>query len=158
MAYSITKKTLAAQPVLVVRRRIPRSAIAATIGEVLPYVFLHAQKNGIALAGLPLTRYVEMGPGLITIEPGMRVIGAAPSPGTSEGDVTAELLPGGPAATTIHAGPYDKLSDAYAAIEQWIEAKGLTPVGAPWECYLNDPGEFPDPKDWKTEVFWPLMP
>lgn len=158
MIYSITKKDLSPQPVLIVRRRIPRSAIAATIGEVLPYVFLHAQKNGIALAGLPLTRYVEMGPGLITIEPGMRVTGAAPPPGTSEGDVIAELLPGGPAATAIHAGPYDKLPDAYAAIEQWMGTNGLKAAGAPWECYLTDPGDYPDPKDWKTEVFWPLKP
>jgi AraC-like DNA-binding protein/effector-binding domain-containing protein len=156
MNYSITKQTLSPQPVLIVRRRIPRSAIAATIGEVLPHVFLHAQKHGIALAGLPFTRYVEMGPGLITIEPGMRVTGAAAV--SSEGDVIAEMLPGGPAATAIHTGPYDQLPDVYAAIEQWILDQKLTPARAPWECYLNDPGEHPDPKDWKTEVFWPLKP
>ena len=64
-------------------------------------------------------------------------------------------MPGGPAATTIHTGPYDKLSDAYAAIEQWMEAEGLAAAGAPWESYVNDPADYPDPKDWKTEVFWP---
>ncbi len=46
MAYSITKKELAPQPVLVVRRRVKRSEIAATIGEVLPHIFVHAQKKG----------------------------------------------------------------------------------------------------------------
>jgi len=153
MAYSITKKELAPQPVLVVRRRVKRSEIAATIGEVLPHIFVHAQKNGIALAGLPFTRYLEMGPGLITMEPGMRVT----SPGASgEGDVIADTLPGGPAATTTHIGPYDKLSGAYAAIEQWMESQGLVAAGAPWESYINDPGDYPDPKDWKTEVFWPV--
>ena len=153
MAYSVTKKELAPQPVLVVRRRVKRSEIAATIGEVLPHIFMHAQKNGIALAGLPFTRYPEMGPGLITMEPGMRVT----SPGAAgEGEVIADTLPGGSAATTIHTGPYDKLSEAYAAIEQWMAAEGLVAAGAPWESYLNDPGEHPDPKDWKTEVFWPV--
>jgi len=38
----------------------------------------------------------------------------------------------------------------------WIEAQGLAPSGAPWESYVTDPGNFPDPKDWKTEVVWPL--
>src|SRR5262249_10077745 len=76
MTYSITKKELQPQPVLVVRRRIKRSEIAATIGEALPHVFHFAQQNGIALAGLPFTRYVEVGPGLMTIEPGMRVAAA----------------------------------------------------------------------------------
>ena len=63
MPYSITKKELPPQPVLIVRRRVKRSEIAATIGEALPHIFVYAQQNGIALAGLPFTRYVEMGPG-----------------------------------------------------------------------------------------------
>ena len=73
MAYSITKKEIAAQPVLVVRRRVKPSEVAATLAEVLGYVFAHAQQNGIALAGQPLTRYLEWGPGLWTIEAGMPV-------------------------------------------------------------------------------------
>ena len=92
MAYSITKKELAPQPVLIVRRRVKRSEIAATIGEALPHIFLYAQQNGIALEGLPFTRYVEMGPGMVTMEPGMRVIGPLPS---GDGEIIAATLPGG---------------------------------------------------------------
>jgi len=153
MAYTVTKKELAPQPVLVVRRRVKRSEIAAAIGEALPHIFVYAQQQGIALAGLPFTRYVEMGPGMVTMEPGMRVTSSGAA---GQGEVVADTLPGGPAATTMHAGPYDQLFQAYAAIEQWMEAEGLVAAGAPWECYLNDPSDFPDPKDWKTEVFWPV--
>ena len=153
MTYSITRQELSPQPVLIVRRRVKRSDIAATIAQALPHIFVYAQQNGIALAGLPFTRYVEMGPGLVTMEPGMRVVGPGAS---SQGGIVADSLPGGPVATTIHAGPYDQLSDAYAAIEQWMEAEGLAPAGAPWESYLNDPSDYPDPRDWKTEIFWPL--
>ena len=153
MAYSIIKKELEPQPVLIVRRRVKRSEIAATIAEVLPHILIYAQQNGIALAGLPFTRYVEMGPGLVTMEPGMHVTSTGAA---SQGDIIADTLPGGPAATSVHAGPYDKLTDAYAAIEQWMEAEGLIAAGAPWECYLNDPSDYPDPKYWKTEVFWPV--
>lgn len=154
MSYSITKKQLDPQPVLLVRRRIKRSEIAATIAEALGQVFQHAQRSGIALEGLPFTRYSETGPGFMTIEPGMRIAGGGSAAG--EGEVVADTLPGGPAAMTLHIGPYDKLSDAYAAVEAWIEAQGLKPTGAPWECYLTDPTEHPDPMDWKTEVYWPV--
>jgi AraC family transcriptional regulator len=163
--YSVAKKDLAPQPVLVVRRRAKRSEIASTIAEALPHVFLYSQQNGIALAGLPFTRYVEMGPGLVTMEPGMRVaapgqdsnsIDAAWTRTSGDGEVARDTLPGGPVATTMHIGSYDKLTEAYAAIEQWIEAQGLVAAGAPWESYVTDPGEVPDPKDWKTEVFWPV--
>ena len=53
MEYKITRQELAAQPVLVVRRRVRRAEIAATIGAALPKVFLHAQQRGLAIAWLP---------------------------------------------------------------------------------------------------------
>ena len=56
-----------------------------------------------------------------------------------------------------HSGPYDQLQDAYAAVEEWISANGFRQNGAPWEAYLNDPVDHPNPQDWKTEVYWPLQ-
>jgi AraC family transcriptional regulator len=160
MTYSVTRKELAPQPVLVVRRRVKRTEIASTIAQALPLVFAYAERHGIALAGLPFTRYIEMGPGLITMEPGMRIaasgesLKSADSPG--EDAVLTATLPGGPVANTTHIGSYEGLGDAYASIQQWMEGQGLSAAGAPWECYITDPAEHPDPKDWKTEVFWPL--
>jgi len=29
-------------------------------------------------------------------------------------------------------------------------------AGAPWESYVTDPADYPDPADWKTEIFWPV--
>ena len=57
MEYSIWRRELAAQPVLVVRRRVR-----------LPKVFLHAHQQGIAIAGYPITRYLETSIGLVTLE------------------------------------------------------------------------------------------
>jgi AraC family transcriptional regulator len=166
MTYSIVKKDLVPQPVLVVRRRVKRSDIAAAIGEALPHIFQYAQQHGIALAGHPFTRYVEVGAGLLTIEPGMRVVGspqrpasiddAARKPASPEAGVVEDTLPAGPAATTVHEGSYETLSEAYAALESWMESNGLPAAGPPWESYITDPAEFPDPKDWKTEVCWPV--
>ncbi len=155
MAYSIMKREIPAQPVLVVRRRIKPSEVASTLAEVLGYVVQYAQQNGIALAGQPFTRYLDWGPGLWTIAAGMPV--TAHSGGTAPGgEVRADTLPGGLAATTIHAGAYEKLNEAHAAVQQWIEAERLTQAGAPWEVYVTDPADYPNPKDWKTEVFWPI--
>ncbi len=157
MTYSITTKQIAPQPVLVVRRQIRREEIAATIQAGLHAIFLYAQSNGVALAhAAPFARFFAMGPGLITMAPGMNTAAAHETVANDAG-VTAETLPGGRVATTIHQGPYDQLPDAWAVMHQWIEAEGLHPGSdAPWESYITDPGEVPDPKDWKTELFWPL--
>jgi AraC-like DNA-binding protein/effector-binding domain-containing protein len=159
MKYEITRQELAAQPVLVVRRQVRRAEIAATIGAALPKVFLHAQQRGLAIAGYPITRYVETSVGLITFETGMRVAahGGDWTVAHGQGEVLAETLPAGPAATTIHFGPYDQLQDAYAAVEEWIVANGFRQNGAPWEAYLNDPADHPNPQDWKTAVYWPFQ-
>ena len=157
MTYDIVKKDVTAQPVLVVRKRVKRSEIAATIGSVLPGIFQYAQQRGLALSGHPFTRYIELGPGMVTMEPGMRITGGSGSPVAAGGaGVVEDVLPSGPAATTIHAGTYETLPEAYAALEIWIDAHGLQAAGAPWEAYITDPAEHPDPKDWRTEVFWPV--
>jgi len=156
MTYTIEKKNLEPQPVLVVQRRVKRSDIAATIGGTLGLVFSYAQKNGIALSGFPITRYLESGPGMVTMQPGMRIASAGAGAAAEDEDVKLDTLPGGAVVMTMHAGSYDQLMEAYAALEVWIAEQGLTPAGAPWEAYVNDPGDFPDPKDWKTEVFWPV--
>ena len=153
MAYSITKKQLSAQPVLAVRRRVKRSELAATLGELYGRIFQYAQRTGAALAGQPFTRYLEWGPGLFTIEAGLPLAAAA----AGEGEITASTLPGGEAATTTHTGPYESLSEAHAAIQVWIADQGLAAAGPPWETYVTDPAEYPDPKDWKTDVFWPIQ-
>jgi len=158
MEYTVSRKELATQPVLVVRRRVPRAEIAATIAAELPKIFLHAQQQSIAMTGHPITRYLETSVGMVPLETGMRVAphSGSRAAGKGEGDVLAEILPGGLAAVTIHTGPYDGLMAAYAALEEWIVANGFHSAGAPWEAYLNDPADHPNPQDWKTEVCWPV--
>ena len=91
-------------------------------------------------------------PGLFPIESGCVL--AAPTPGTD--DMEAASLPGGPAAVAMPCGPYDALSETYAEMERWMEKNGFRPGGAPWESYITDPAEHPDPSDWRTEIYWPL--
>ncbi|MGH8216999.1 MAG: helix-turn-helix domain-containing protein [Steroidobacteraceae bacterium] len=152
MTYDISERVLNPQPVLVVRRRVKRSDISKVLGEMLGTVFLHAQRAGATLVGQPLTRYLEWGPGLVSIEAGLPI--AARIEG--EGAVLAEALPGGRTAVTTHHGPYAQLLDAHAAVQQWIEENGHRTTGSPWEVYVTDPADEPDPKNWRTDVFWPI--
>lgn len=149
---TITLRQLAPQPVLVTRRRITAPEIAETLGNILPAIFVHAQSAAIPLVGPPFTRYLSTGRGLLTIEGGMPIGG----PARAEGEIEVSELPGGLAAVAVHAGPYDSLAATHTAVERWIEANGHVAAGAPWEVYVTDPGEKPDPADWRTEVIYPL--
>ena len=155
MSYAIEIREMTPQPVLVTRRRVKPGEIAKSLAEMFHQVFLFGGKAGVAVGGPPLTRYMEWGPGLLTLDAGAPI--PAPYEGTDpERLVRGEVLPGGMVATTIHVGAYDKLSEAHAAMEVWIHEQGLRPRGPLWESYVTDPGEYPDPKDWRTEIFWPV--
>ena len=156
MPYSVEKKELTPQPVLVVRKRVRRADIAKTLAEQLGRIFQHAQSSGAAIAGQPFTRYLEWGPGMLTLEVGLPVSQACKDTSSREGDIRPDTLPGGPVAATTHIGTYDKLNDAHAAVQVWMEENGLRSVGAPWEVYVSDPAEVPDPARWRTDIFWPV--
>jgi AraC family transcriptional regulator len=149
---SIARKELAAQHILFIRRRVAPSERQETLGECFGKLFSYGARAGLPIAGWPLCRYVNMGPGLVTIEPAMPL--SAPAPG--EGEMQSGLLPGGAVVLGVHGGPYEGLGETNAAIERWIEANGFRVDGAPWEQYVTDPGEHPNPADWRTEVYWPL--
>lgn len=152
MNYDIQKKTLEETPFLYQRRQCEQEEIANALAEMLPAVFGYAMSNGIQFAGPPTTRYPCFGPGLITIEAGLPIVGDA--------EVTEEILLGslcgGEVVSTVHKGPYDKLGEAHQAVQEWMKENGVT-GGAPWEVYLTDPGEVPNPEDWLTEIIHPIV-
>ena len=152
MSLTVSRKQLEPRPALIIRRKIAATEVAKALGEILPRVYEHAQKRGLPFAGPPFTRYVAMSPGMMTIEAGMPLAVAA----EGEGEIEATTLPGGPAAVALHRGHYDKLAETYAALERWVEAEGLSAGAPPWETYVTDPADKPDPADWETEITYPL--
>ena len=150
---SITRQERAAQPILFIRRRIARSELQGMLAECFGKLFGYAQQKGLPVSGFPLARYVSTGPGLWTVE------AAVPLAVSAEGvdDMQSGTLPAGPVALGIHAGSYDELGDTNAAIERWIDSNGFRVAGAPWEWYVTDPAEYPNPADWRTEVYWPQL-
>ena len=149
---SIARQERSAQPILFIRRRVARSELQGMLAECFGKLFTHGQKAGLAIAGFPLARYVSTGPGLWIVEAAIPLA----EPAAGDGDMQSGTLPGGPVAMGVHVGPYEQLGDTNAAIERWIETNGFRVAGAPWEWYVTDPGEHPDPADWRTEVYWPL--
>lgn len=152
MNYDITQQPLEAMTLLCMRSRVEQSKVADALAELLPGVFGFATAKGIAMVGPPMTRYTEWGPGMVTVEAGLPV-----APGSKgEGEVEAVELAAGRGAVTVHTGPYDGLGDAHAALEVYLHEHDLEAGGPPVEIYLTDPGEVPDPAEWKTKVIWPI--
>jgi len=65
------------------------------------------------------------------------------------GEVYATETPGGEAVVVVHRGPYNRMNEAYNAIEKWMAANRRESAGHSWEIY-GDPT--PDPADTETTV------
>jgi AraC family transcriptional regulator len=128
------------------------STVGASFQQAMGVLSQYVQSLGVAAgAPGPFARYHTWGDD-VEMEVGAVVQDDAPGNET----VKRGTLPGGKVARTIHQGPYSGLQQAYSALESWMKDNGVQPAGPPWEVYLTDPQETPDPADYRTEVIWPI--
>lgn len=152
MNYDITRKSLEPLTLLCKEVSCTHAEIAESLGQCLPAAYGYAMGNSIPMLGPPITRYAKWGPGIVTMQ------GGVPVPaGTEAGDGLMVIeLAATEAAVTVHTGSYDGLGDAHAALETFLHENGLESGGPPLEIYLTDPGEVPDPAEWKTMIQYPI--
>ncbi|HKV29490.1 MAG TPA: GyrI-like domain-containing protein [Candidatus Dormibacteraeota bacterium] len=65
------------------------------------------------------------------------------------GEVYATATPAGEAAVAVYRGPYNRLNEAYIAIQEWMAANRRESAGHSWEIY-GDPTA--DPADTETTI------
>lgn len=135
-----------------IRRRAPMEelthVIPALIGETGAWVFAHGGPGGapMAMVGDPDEA------GEVGLEVGWPAIGA---PDVAE-PLAVITYPAGRAVVRRHVGPFERLHQTYAALEQAIAERGLQPGAPARESYETNPEEEPDPSRWVTEIVWPL--
>lgn len=72
------------------------------------------------------------------------------------GRVKNSALPAAKVVRAMYQGPYERLGDAWRALQEWVREQKLPETGRFFECYLNNPDEVKDPKDYRTELNWVL--
>lgn len=148
MNYEISVREMETQHTLTIRSSVPISALSAELAVILPAVWKYMDSEGITPAGAPFTRYFAWNDDRVDFEAGFPVASKAPG----KAKIKAGAIPGGLVATTLHVGPYDQLSAAHEAIDQWIAANGKEAAGELWEAYINDPGTV-GPDEYQTMVY-----
>jgi effector-binding domain-containing protein len=77
-------------------------------------------------------------------------------PALENGEFTVIGLPATKVLRASYYGPYEGTSAAHAALDKFIRENSYTITGNPWETYVTDPAEEPDPASWLTEVYYPV--
>lgn len=133
-------------------------ALGAKMAKMLPQVFLYMQQNNIAMTGAPMTVYnnIDEQNGTVIISSGIPTSSRVITPAESE--VLCGFLPSQKVVKITLKGNYDHLSEAWAAGKKFISESRyeLNKNANPFEVYVTDPKEVPNPAEWITEIYFPI--
>lgn len=154
MEREVTVKEFAEQGVLSMRFKTSLAAIGDSIGGAYGAIFGLMGTAGTRPAGPPFMLYHDEE----LKEEDMDIEACVPVESNAVGGegVTARVLPGGRFASTMHAGPYNDIGEAYQALVLWIRGNDLEPAGPFRDIYLVGPQQVEDPADYRTEVVCPI--
>lgn len=71
-------------------------------------------------------------------------------------DISTRTIDGGTYAHTTFIGSYSEIGEGYAAILDWIKENDYEVIRAPYERYIKGPGSKCSPKDFVTEIYFPI--
>ena len=144
-----------AQIILGKRYRTSMAKIADDIGAGYGAIFGYLGELGEPPSGMPFVLYFGDMEEFDLDDFEMEVCVPVSRMLESKGDITAEELPGGLAAVTIHKGPYDGVEPAYNDLDAWIKENGYEYAGPARETYMNDPSQVPA-SELLTEISFPV--
>jgi len=140
-----------ADPVLLVQGRTPESGFQDFFGQAFARLWAHATRQRLTVTGPGGARFPDRQWDQDDVEVEVFLPVREPVAGRA---VRAARLPAGQLAVVLHAGGYDGLADAHAALGEWAAATGVEPDGSLQELYLVSRAETADPAAWRTEVGW----
>ena len=154
MTYEIHLRETRPQPAASVRGRAAWANLGSFIQDALMEVLRVAGDQGARFAGPAYGIYhnAEGTEAEVDLEIGMPV----DEPIEPAGRVIATTIPGGLAATTVHAGRYEEVAPAYRALGEWVQDHGHETAGPPREIYVVGPDQVRDPGALRTEIVWPI--
>jgi hypothetical protein len=134
MNYDVVIRTVSAQPLAAVRRRVRVADIGQTWKPALDLVWEFLRRHhGLRVDGHncflyhhPAAREAPM-----DIDFGVQVV----RPFEAEGEVISAATPAGEVAMTTHVGSYVGLKGAHDAIHSWRANSGRNFAGYSWEIY-----------------------
>jgi effector-binding domain-containing protein len=148
----IEVKNVSSQRVLLLKGKSSIQTIGPDMGSMYGKVYGYMGTKMINPAGAPIALYYS--------EPGLEwEIGVAvpvPDATVGRGAIESTTLPGGKMVSTLHIGPYEKLSESWNALSDWMKKSNYNSAGPGREVYLLGPPQETDPAKFRTELLWPV--
>src|SRR4051812_39162171 len=151
MDYAVTEKEVPTLHTAAIRLATSPQRIGDDLGHAYGELSTYLTRRELVPQDAPICYYVAWEPDNWVIEACLAVEEKI----EELDEIHPLLIPGGPAVTTIHRGPYQELGRAHEALGAWCQEHGRE-MTACYERFITDPGQILDPADYETEVIWLL--
>jgi effector-binding domain-containing protein len=129
--------------------------ISAKMGQNFGAIMQFMGQNGIKQVGMPLTVYNDMSSANVIMSNGIPVKERIKIPEGS--DISINFIPKMKVLKTTLTGNYTNLPKAWEATMKHLADNNIEQSEhEPFEIYTTDPGNFPNPADWVTEIYIPI--
>jgi effector-binding domain-containing protein len=131
--------------------------ISQVMGQQYGSIGMFMGQNNIAFAGMPFTIYHDMNMenGSVIMSNAIPVKEKIVITGNSE--ILCDYQPKMKVLKATLKGNYTNLSQAWKTTMQYIAENNIEQSEhKPFEIYTTDPGQFPNPADWITEIYIPI--
>lgn len=125
--------------------------LPAAHGRIYTELGAYMGENGLPMTANPLCVYLQWGEQIV-MQPGFPVAKAGPETDR----IKAGKIAAGTYVRATHIGPYMQLDKSHAAIDAYVTENNLKVTGAPWEHYVDDPGDMSDMSNVKTLIYYPI--
>lgn len=131
------------------RAKLNIGALPSFFQQAYGEIYGAVQKNGMQVTEPPCAFYYSIDEGANTTD----MAAAVPVKNGVTGlqDLEQVVLPACKVVTTTHIGPYNTMPSTYAAVQQYMNEKGLK-HGLIVEEYLSDPMVEKDASKWRTNI------
>lgn len=136
-----------------------QSEIGDKMGPMLGQVMGYMQQNNIQSSGMPFTIYnnIDEANGAVIFSAAIPIKDRVITPDGSP--VLTGFMESTTAVKTTLKGDYTNLPEAYEATKKYIAENNLEmdTNANMFEVYATDPGEVPNPSNWITEIYIPVV-
>ena len=147
----IEEQTTPGFAMLSMREKVSTDNIGDMLGRSYGAIVSYVNEKGLQMSAPPFAIYhywPMSGKGEADVEAAIPI--AEPEAGNDV--VNGTIFPGGNIVVAYFYGPFEATEQAHTALHKWAEENGKTLGEVPWEVYVTDPQNEPDPAKWLTLV------
>lgn len=150
--YQIELTKIPARILITIRDTCRTDEINTNLGSCYKRLMEYINTHKLTITGPPVCFYHHLNDSLADIEPALvvdRII-------DGNSFVSFQETPQIKVVKAVYFGNYDKISEAWAVVETFIQQRQLEPAGPPWEEYITDPMIESDTTKWQTNIYYPV--